>query len=47
MLHLQSLVETWCLLLEVTSAFSIDLYGRLKDDIIVVARDRKLTKHYV
>ena len=41
------LVETWCLLPEVPTAFCIDLYGRLKDDMIVVARDRKLTKHYV
>ena len=26
---------------------AIDLYGRFKDDIIIVARDRALTKHFV
>ena len=41
------LVETWCLLPEVMSAFSIDLYGRCEDDIFIVAWDRKLTKHHV
>ena len=27
--------------------FAIDLYGRFKDDIIIVARNRALTKHFV
>ena len=43
------LVETKCLLPEVMNAFvfSFDLCGRIKDDIHIVDRDRKLTKHYV
>ena len=41
------LVERWCLNPDTLSAFAIDLYGRFKDDIIIVARNRNLTKHFV
>ena len=41
------LVERWCLKLDTLSAFAIDLYGRFKDDIIIVARNRNLTEHFV
>ena len=41
------LVERWCLKTDTMSAFSIHLYGRFKDDIIIVARNRALTKHFV
>ena len=41
------LVERWCPRPDTLSAFSIDMYGRFKDDIIIVARNRALTKHVV
>ena len=41
------LVERWCPRPDTLSAFSIDMYGRFKDDIIIVARNRALTKHFV
>ena len=41
------LVERWCLKPDTLSAFAIELYGRFKDDIIIVARNRNLTKHFV
>ena len=41
------LVERWCSKPDTLSAFAIDLYGRFKDDIIIVARNRHLTKHFV
>ena len=41
------LVERWCQKLDTLSAFSIDLYARFKDDIIIVARNLALTKHFV
>ena len=40
------LVERRCLKLDTLKPFTIDLYGRFKDDIISVARNRALTKHY-
>ena len=39
------LVERWWLKPDTLGAFAIDLYGRFKDDIIIVARN--LTKHFV
>ena len=41
------LVVIWCLQPEVISAFSIDVYGRFKVDIFIMAGDRRLTKHCV
>ena len=41
------LVERWCLKPDTLSAFAIDLYGRFKDDIIIVARNQNLTEHFV
>ena len=41
------LVERWCLKPDTLDMFAIDLYGRFKDDIIIVARNRALTKHFV
>ena len=41
------LVERWCVSPDTMNAFSIDLYGRFKDDIISVAKNRVLTKHFV
>ena len=41
------LVERWCLKPDTLSAFSIDLYGRFEGDIIIVAKNRALTKHFV
>ena len=41
------LVERQCLRPDILSAFSIYLYGRFKDDIIIVAKNRALTKHCV
>ena len=41
------MVERWCLRPDTLNAFSIDLRGRFKDDIIIVARNRALTKHFV
>ena len=41
------LVERWCVSLDTMNVFSIDLYGRFKDDIIIVAKNRALTKHFV
>ena len=32
------LVERWCVSPDTMNAFSIDLYGRFKDDIITVAK---------
>ena len=40
------LVERWCPRPDTLSAFSVDMYGRFKD-IIIVARNRALTKHFV
>ena len=40
------LVERWCLKPDTLNAFAIGLYGRFKDDIIIVARNRHLTKHF-
>ena len=37
------LVEIWCHQPDVMSAFSIDVYGRFQDDIVIVALDRKPT----
>ena len=41
------LVERWCVSPDTLNGFSIDLYGRFKDDIIIVAKNRALTKHFV
>ena len=41
------LVERWCVSPDTMNVFSIDLYGRFKDDIIIVAKNRALTKHFV
>ena len=41
------LVERWCLKPDTLSVFAIDVYGRFKDDIVIVARNRNLTKHFV
>ena len=41
------LVERWCLKPDTLGMFAIDLCGRFKDDIIIVARDRALTKLFV
>ena len=41
------LVERWCVSPDTMNAFSIDLYGRFKDDIITVAKNRVFTKHFV
>ena len=41
------LVERWCVNRDTMNAFSIDLYGRFKDDIIIVAKNRMLPKHFV
>ena len=41
------LVERWCVNPDTMNAFSIDLYRRFKDDIIIVAKNRMLTKHFV
>ena len=41
------LVERWCLRPDTMNTFSIDSYGRFKDDIIIVAKNRALTKHFV
>ena len=41
------LVERWSLRPDILSAFSSDLYRRFKDDIIIVAKNRALTKHFV
>ena len=41
------LVERWCVSPDTMNAFSIDSYGRFKDDIIIVAKNRMLTKHFV
>ena len=46
MLRLQTLSKPGVSFPEVVSAFSIDLYGRFKDDISIVAQDRMLTKQY-
>ena len=46
MLRLQSLSKPGVSFPEVMSAFSIDLYGRFKDDISIVAQDRMFTKQY-
>ena len=40
------LVERLCLKPDTLSAFSINLYGRFKHDIIIVARNPALTKHF-
>ena len=41
------LVKRWCLKPDTLGMFAIDLYGRFKDDIVIVARNRALTKHFV